>query len=502
MGNQLITTTPEGIAIKIAGQPKLMITSQGLRFESGFALQDTPSVIVTNISDDPTFASASHSQLATSIATRAYIDNKILSASFDTLHLRSLCGRDGGAITITGPAITARNVTIACPISLSTAHVIASAGGTTHEVASAIVFVTANSPRNAVDVVSLPEYAVNFINESASATPALLRFDCGCALLNGALKFMHTSDEQLHVERWLCFGSQDEFFPTRVIPMEPIEPSALSIAMNAAGSLLVIGSSMDGGERGCVRVVYRSHATWLRACQKIVGSCTIETRHQGLICAINAQSTVFAFANEHEIWCFAIEPTAGQYHSIAIREFAHLAAPFSANISALRFSAVGDVLVVASTSKEGENGAAIYDLQQGGCVLRVMTPLFCAPLALNGAGTVCFASSLDGNSVIRAEITGSEQPRASIVGALAQGEGIVCDVRGLRYAVGCSASAHLRTKLVSTVDESGASFAVVTHDDEECARIEMPCEIRAHCVSADGSFAVVCLADGTMKMIY
>ena len=507
IGDQRILSTPDGIAAYIGNDSdaKIIIGKKGICIGGGFYFRSTPSVIVTGISNDSTFSSARDDHLVTAAAVKGYIDNRLLSASYDSVSANTIAAQDASGITFDGETVFDGPVTMNGSVQYSTARITAGEKARAHTISTSFIFVTCAINGGVIDVNGDVGIVGQFINTGMNITgdSALLRFDCGCAWLDGAMKFMRLSSHQ-----WSCFSVPDALFPTRVSTDANIsyQSVATSIATDANGYMIAIGNATDAGERGCVHIFYRTGSSWSQACPKIVGTCATPAvraagKHQGLHCAINATATVFAFANEHEFWVFAIDSAAQQFYKIATREVAHIVAPFAHDIMSLCVGSRGNMIIVA-----GDSDAAIYDYSGANSAkswnLRYSSQLFRAPIGLSGNGAVCYALSHDGASIVRADMSAPGE-NIAIVAPIGNPElpitDICCDMTGANWLSNTAASAFLSTCITIADDKR---TIIVAHNGLEHMRATMSHDIMSYAISNDGAMALVRLSSGTIKIIF
>lgn len=503
LGTFSVTPHPDAIILCADGQQKMRIGKDGVRFDCGFSLFSSPDIVVRNISNDPLMSTASNSQIATTDAIRTYIDNKLLGARFDTVRMRELRPLDD-KVTIEGATVLGGNVTMSGPLYYSCASIEGTQEGATLRISTAIVFVCAYSAGCFVDVVN-PEFdraqviapmtgthtrqIIRFVNETPG-TPCSLRFDCGCAQLVNSLKLAHDTYLDNFHTRWVSTGIHDVLFPMRAMPIFP-GLRANCVDINVQGTLALMGNWRDGGERGCAYLTQRYGASWALASEKIVGSRSTETMHQGIACALSGDSRVIVSANETQIWVFAcISRQSGAELPFRTQEFACVTSTISPIISAA-LNANGEVLVIAS-----DNAIAIYDIIIGvSCTLRTTNYALCAPIYLTICSTAIVAKMSEENKIARAMIADLVP---TIIADYA-GAPICSSCDGTTCLSGYSASIHLRTTCHTTPDKMNA---IITHEGHEYARILMELPITAHTVSRDGSFAILCLSDGSIKCMY
>jgi hypothetical protein len=487
IGNQKIQSSALGLVFTSTGSSRLIIGSAGVCIDGGFYFQANPSAIITGITTD--IAHAGARDLATAVATKEYVDAQLLNASFDSISAREIHAQDARGIAFNGAVTFNARATFNGTISYSSARITADLSPVTHTVTTAIVFVCSAREGGIVDVRAQDGVVAQFINTEMNTTniPALLRFDCGCAWLDGAMKIIkHNSS------RWACLSFPDAFFPTRVAECAEIEGIiASSAATDAFGCVAIICNAMDAGERGCAHVFYRAESTWKRACPKVVGSCVLATHHQGLFCAINACARVFATANEREIWIFALDDTRQPFYAMRAREIAHLTR--AQEIAGLRFNSRGTTLVVAGRAPA--NASAVYDASDDGTwVCRFTSQDFHAPIALSGDGAICYAIAAD--SIVRATL-GSTSATTEVVAPADAVTQLACDVTGTVWDTNCASSARMFTR----VSRDGNTL-IIAHDNAERARIIMPCGITSFILSSDGALALILLESGATKIIY
>lgn len=497
LGTQSIIPQPTAIIICADGRTQMSVGKDGVRFECGFALLASPSIVIQNVSNDPTMSTASDSQIATSDAIRAYIDSKVLGATFDTMYIRKIQGPAEG-VTIEGRASIGGNVAITGPLYYSCASVTSSRQGTPFTATTAIVFVSTHDVDCYVDI-SGPELnqtiagtnarqIVRFINETPGV-PCVLRFDCGSALLDGNLKLAHDTYLDNFHTRWVSIGIHDMFYPTRAKPICP-GLCANSIDINTHGTLAMVGNRRDAGERGCAYLLQRYGSSWSSASEKIVGSRTLATMHQGVACAISGDSRVLASANEGEFWLFAcISRQSGGDLPFRTQEFAHMISAINP-IRAMALNVNGSVLVVAS-----DESIALYDIAAPSCTLRTVNHDFCAPIYLTICGTTIIAKSANDDKILRASLSNL----VHTVVADFTGAPICCDCSGTICLSKHSGSVHLRS-LCSISDDKMS--AIITHNERECARIPMESAISSYAMSRDGAFVLLYLENGAMKCLY
>jgi hypothetical protein len=518
----------QGICITIVGGPTikaeqdgfhmcdaLLISKSGIRIDSGLYFGTTPGVIpnaiITSISRDETFANCTHAQLATAYATKSYIDNRLFTASFDVAMIGELHPIDGAnAVTIRGDASIESSVSLNGTLRYSTeratARDIAVPAAPVHTISSALVFVNAaaGSASPVLDVTALSDCAAQFINTTecgAQLQPILLRFDYGCAYLDGALKVMKSG------ARWLCFGHDDVLFPTRAIDSDSVSASCISIC--DAGRYAALGNPMDAGERGCVHLMRRDGATWKRSCPKMVGySATTPTRHQGLYCAIDARATIVASANEDTVWIFALSslqsgdgvcacPVGTLGFTKTATEIAHISIP---NIRALAFAANGRMLVVASDAS-----ATIYDVVGAVWTARYSFADIRAPISLSSDGLTCFAqNAASATQVLRVALGASAATvleTYDVDPAMLPIETIASNSAGTEWLANCSASARLTTTL--RADRTADVSMVVRNNNAERARLSFPGDdVRTFALSRDGACALLCMQSGRIVALY
>jgi hypothetical protein len=333
---------------------------------------------------------------------------------------------------------------------------------------------------------------VQFINTGVPR--ALLRFVCGCTYLDGALKFAKHDD----YARWLCFNPFDTFFPMRLHDEHVANCAsfATSLAIGSTCNIAIIGNSKDCNDRGCAHLVYRSGSRWIRACQKYVGARQLQTpNRQGMHCAINALSTVFAIANETEVWIGSICPSNNAYNVIDIAEYARLncATVLECPITSLKFSASGKILAIASAHQ-----CALYQDSDALPYTLALTVSIGAPIALNSMGTICFgASQTTPGYVARADLDFSSASARITETAQVWRTNICCNSMGTDVACDCAASSLLHTR-ISWED----THCTVAHDGAIVAQFDLPAQIVNCEMGADGSIALLQLANGTVRQLH